>query len=111
MVFEKTGRSTLSAAEEEKIVRSTRRTDLRNIIGALFLVYGIIVFLVGMLNPAADIAQTGGIHINLWTGLGMFITGVLFLLWSKFLPVPAEDILSVYKTVDEKKAEGAGSLD
>lgn len=98
----------LTAAEKEQIVRSTRRTDLRNIIGGLFLVYGVLVTATGLLDPVADRALTGGIPINLWTGISMLVVGVLFFVWSKVAPVPAEDILASYENIEEKKAEGAG---
>lgn len=75
-------------------VRSTRRFDLRRILGALFLAYGVIVTLVGIVNHSTDGDKTGGIQINLWTGIAMLIAGALFLLWDRLAPVPAEDIVS-----------------
>lgn len=99
----------LTQAEKDKIVRSTRRTDLRNIIGGLFVVYGIIVTATGLTDSAAELEQTGGIHINLWTGLSMLVAGILFFLWSRFAPVPAEDILSNFENIEEKIAEGESS--
>ncbi|MDN5605462.1 MAG: hypothetical protein L0G59_08605, partial [Kocuria sp.] len=55
----------LSEAEKKKLIRSTRRTDLRRIIGGLFLIYGVLVTIMGIVDPATDAAKTGGLHINL----------------------------------------------
>jgi hypothetical protein len=80
----------MTQAEKDAFVRSTRRFDLRRILGGLFVLYGVIVTIVGIANPAADTAKTGGIAINLWTGIGMLIAGILFFLWDRLSPVPAE---------------------
>lgn len=100
----------LSEEEKQKLIRSTRRTDLRRIIGALFLVYGAIVLIMGLADPAADIAKTGGLHINLWSGAGMLAAAGLFFLWDRLAPVPEEDIIANAETEGLKKAEGEGKL-
>ncbi|SDT09415.1 hypothetical protein [Microlunatus soli] len=86
----------------EDAVRSTRRFDLRRILGALFGVYGIIVLLVGIVNHSTDGDKTGGIQINIWTGIAMLIAGLLFLLWDRLAPVPAEDIVSSLEQQQEE---------
>ncbi|WP_129656670.1 hypothetical protein [Rothia halotolerans] len=104
-------RITLGPEEKEELIRHTRRTDLRRIIGALFLVYGVVVTLMGILDPAADVAKTGGLHINLWSGLGMLVAAGLFFLWDRLAPVPAEDIVASAEAEEIKKAEGEGKLE
>lgn len=101
----------LSEAEKKNLIRSTRRTDLRRIIGALFLVYGILVTIMGIVDPAADAAKSGGLHINLWTGISMLVVSGLFFLWDHLAPVPEEDIVASAEAVEIKKAEGEGKLD
>ncbi|WP_022882900.1 hypothetical protein [Gryllotalpicola ginsengisoli] len=98
--------------EEEKAayVRSTRRFDLRRILGALFLLYGIIVLITGLVDPAADTKPTGGIAINLWTGIAMIIVGALFWVWDLAAPVPEEDIIGVLEREEEERAEGEGHI-
>jgi hypothetical protein len=95
-------------AEQLKHIRDTRRFDLRRIIGGVFVVYGIIVTLVGIVDPAADTKPTGGIAINLWTGIGMLIVGVLFFLWDHYAPVPADDIVTEELREAELRREGEG---
>jgi membrane-bound ClpP family serine protease len=97
--------------EQQKTVASTRRFDLRRILGALFVLYGVIVFVVGLVATGdKELRMTGGIHINLWTGAAMFVLGLLFFLWDRLSPVPAEDILKSEELEEEQeqaeKSEG-----
>jgi len=98
----------LTPEEQDAHVRSTRRFDLRRIIGAIFVLYGVIVLIVGLADPTADKAKTGGIAINVWTGIVMFVVGGLFFLWDRLRPVPAEDILASYEEEEEERAAGEG---
>ena len=85
---------TLTEAEKEQAVKAARHNDLRLLIGVLFIIYGVIVALCGVIDPAADVAKTGGIQINLWSGIGMLIFGGIFLVWDILRPLPAEDIIA-----------------
>lgn len=62
--------------------------DLRRIIGGLFVVYGVIVTIVGLTDDQAAIDKAQGININLWTGLAMLLLGLFFLAWLKIRPTP-----------------------
>jgi hypothetical protein len=92
-------------AVAEDAVRSTRRFDLRRILGGLFIVYGIIVAIIGLVNHSTDGDKTGGIQINLWTGLAMLVGGLLFLLWDRLAPVPAEDIIGSLEREQQEMQE------
>lgn len=99
----------LTPEERAEAIRDTRRFDLRRFLGGLFLVYGVLVTIMGIVNPAADRAPTGGIAINLWTGLGMLLAGIVFLVWDHFSPVPEADIVrsaTASKAQSMIKAEG-----
>ena len=106
-------KKTLTDAEKDAAVRSTRRFDLRRILGALFVVYGVIVLIVGLvdLGGTAETKLTGGIQINIWTGIGMLVLGGLFFLWDRLAPVPAEDIVRNLEREDEERAAGEGDVD
>ncbi|MFJ4621429.1 hypothetical protein [Streptomyces sp. NPDC088812] len=71
---------------EEKSATAARIFDLRRIIGGLFVVYGVIVTIVGLTDDDEAIAKAQGININLWTGLGMLLLGLFFLAWLKLRP-------------------------
>ncbi|PLS27466.1 hypothetical protein [Bifidobacterium parmae] len=92
-------------AEKEEMVRSTHRSDLRRILGMIFVVYGVVVFAVGLIDPAADVAKTTGLPINLWTGALMFLAGIVFFVWDHFNPVPAEDIIASAEASAAQAAE------
>lgn len=73
---------------EQKSASAARLFDVRRVIGGLFVVYGVIVTIAGITASDADIAKAQGININLWTGIGMLVLGLLFLLWMKLSPPP-----------------------
>ncbi len=65
--------------------------DIRNFIGALLGLYGLILTFVGVFGePSLD--KTGGINANLYTGLGLIVVSVAFLAWARIKPivVPAD---------------------
>jgi hypothetical protein len=61
--------------------------DLRRIIGGLFVLYGVVLTIVGLGDSDAEIAKSAGVHINLWAGLGMLILGLLFIAWALWRPL------------------------
>jgi xanthine/uracil/vitamin C permease (AzgA family) len=77
--------------EEEELAAHTSRSaarlfDVRNVIGGLFTVYGVIITIVGLLDKHAQIEKAQGVRINLWLGLAMLVLGLLFLLWRWLSP-------------------------
>lgn len=71
---------------EGKSTTAARLFDIRRIIGGLFVLYGVIVTIVGLTDGDAAIDKAQGININLWTGLGMLLLGLFFLAWLKLRP-------------------------
>ncbi|MFI1167067.1 hypothetical protein ACH4UM_26585 [Streptomyces sp. NPDC020801] len=85
---------------EHKSASAARLFDLRRIIGGLFVLYGIIVTITGITDSQAAIDKAQGVNINLWTGIGMLLLGIFFLVWMKLRPVPhppAEELLEEQK--------------
>jgi LPXTG-motif cell wall-anchored protein len=65
--------------------------DVRNIIGALIGLYGLVLLVMGLIGPSEDdLAKTGGFNANLWVGLGMLVAGLGFILWSRLRPIVVE---------------------
>jgi hypothetical protein len=80
----------LAGTEElEKRSAAARLFDVRRVIGGLFVVYGVIVTLLGIFDSDSEIDKAQGVRINLWMGLGMLALGLLFLLWLWWRPVKA----------------------
>ncbi len=64
--------------------------DIRNIIGALLAIYGLILLLLGILaDPQTD--KTGGVNANLYAGIVLLAVGGGFLLWARLKPVVVPD--------------------
>jgi len=70
----------------EKVSAAARLFDVRRVIGGLFVVYGVIVTLLGIFESSADIHKAQGVRINLWMGLAMLALGGFFLLWLWWRP-------------------------
>src|SRR3954454_9051900 len=60
--------------------------DIRNIIGGLIGVYGVILTLMGIFGDK-ELDKTGDVNANLWAGLGMLVFGIAFLAWARLRPV------------------------
>ena len=60
--------------------------DIRNIIGALLGIYGVLLLIAGIFMDTAE-AKTGGVNANLWTGLALTVAGAVFLLWARIKPI------------------------
>ncbi|MET0416610.1 MAG: hypothetical protein ABW022_11385 [Actinoplanes sp.] len=83
-------------ADQEKVSRAAKLFDVRRVIGGLFVVYGLIVTVIGLFDTQAEIDKAEGVRINLWMGLAMLALGGLMLLWLRLNPPeapepPAED--------------------
>jgi len=64
--------------------------DIRNIIGGLLGIYGLILTLLGIFaDPQTD--KTGGVNANLWAGLALLVGGAIFIAWAKLRPVVVPD--------------------
>ena len=60
--------------------------DIRNIIGLLLTIYGVILTLMGLFaDPETE--KTGGINANLWAGLGLLVVGLAFIAWARLRPI------------------------
>lgn len=72
----------------EKASAAATLFDLRTVIAVLFGVYGVILTLLGVFGGSAqDLAKTGGIALNLWTGIGMLVVAAAFVTWQRLRPL------------------------
>ena len=77
--------------------------DIRNIIGALLAVDGLIITLVGLFGDAEE-EKTGGVNANLWAGLALLVVGLGFIAWARLRPVVVPDDFEAEH--DEGRPEG-----
>ena len=78
------------AEAEDRTTKALNLFDLRRIIGALFIVYGVILTIVGITDSQKEIDKAAGININLWTGIGMLVVGAIFIAWAMSRPLGEE---------------------
>ena len=69
---------------------AARLFDIRLMIGALFVLYGVMLTVAGFFTSDSDRKKAAGLNINLWLGLGMLIVGAIFLVWFKVNPLKVE---------------------
>ena len=60
--------------------------DIRNIIGALMGLYGVILTLAGIFADP-ELEKTGGVNANLWTGLALIAVAGVFIGWARLRPI------------------------
>lgn len=77
--------------------------DIRNIVGALLFLYGVILVLVSFSTSDAQRAKANGIDANLWVGLCMLLAGVVFIVWAATRPiiVDEEELERNKRAIDE----------
>ena len=60
--------------------------DLRTFVGALFLIFGVIVTLVGLGASQAEIQKAADVNLSLILGIIMLVMGVYFIGWVLLKP-------------------------
>ena len=79
---------------------------MRRFIGGLFLIYGVILFVLGIGASDAEVEKAAGVNVNLWTGLAMLLVGALFIAWALWRPLGQE--LAEAEAESEPAGGGAG---
>ena len=67
-----------------------RLFDLRWVIAGLLSLYGVVLIVVGILDGTAELQKAAGVRINLWTGIGLLVVSVVFLVWARVRPLGIE---------------------
>jgi hypothetical protein len=61
--------------------------DLRSVIGLLFVVYGVVLTILGIIGETPEeLAKAGGLALNLTMGLVMLVVGIGFYIWAFVKP-------------------------
>jgi uncharacterized membrane protein len=85
--------------------------DVRSIIGALMILYGVILLLASFGTSDADKAKADGINANLWVGIVLLLFGILMAVWAVTRPivVDPEQIEAEKKAVEEATVQSKRS--
>jgi hypothetical protein len=95
--------SDTSATARRKPGHTAGLLDIRNIIGSLLAIDGLILLLAGIFADTEE-EKTGGINANLWAGLVLLVVGVAFIAWCRLRPVVVPDDFDADH--DEGRPEG-----
>ena len=74
--------------EEAKNWRLAKLFDLRSFIGALLLIFGVLVIIPGFVAGKATSDKSAGINLALWIGGLMLVVGAFFVIWILLKPPP-----------------------
>jgi hypothetical protein len=95
--------------EEARNWRLAKMFDLRTFIGVLFVIFGVLVIIPGIIANPADIEKAAGINLALWVGGLMLALGVIFLAWllaSPPPPITKEQMAAAKKELEEMGTSG-----
>lgn len=74
------------AQNTSRPARTAGAFDIRNVIGALLGIYGLILLGMAAFGPLHE-DRTGGINANLWVGIILVVAALIFLGWARWRPV------------------------
>jgi hypothetical protein len=79
-----------SQPPKSRVAQAANLFDLRRIIGGVFVLYGVLLTVLGLFDSQQEIDKAAGVNINLWAGLGMLVFGLLMITWALTRPLSEE---------------------
>ena len=80
-------KSEQAETDAQRAAKAARLFDIRRLIGGLFLIYGVILVVLGLGESDASIAKSADINVNLYSGLGMLALSLVFIAWALLRPL------------------------
>ena len=77
--------------DAQRAAKAARLFDIRRLIGGLFLIYGLILVILGLGESDASIAKSADINVNLYSGLGMLALAAFFIAWGLLRPLSGDE--------------------
>jgi hypothetical protein len=87
--------------DAQRAARAANLFDIRRLIGGLFLIYGVILVVLGLGESDASVEKSADININLYAGAGMLVMALCFIAWALLRPLSRQ--------MDESEPAGGGS--
>ncbi len=72
--------------DDKKAKKTAGALDVRNIIGMLMAVYGVILVALGIFSDSSA-AKSGDVNANLYTGLALLVAAAVFFGWARLRPL------------------------
>lgn len=91
-----------SDEDEAEAARAANKFDIRRLIGGLFILYSLILIALGVFGSHTIKNKAAGINVDLWTGIGMLVFGILMIFWALKRPVMPEP--------PETRGQGSGRI-
>ena len=76
--------------DAQRAAKAARLFDIRRLIGGLFLIYGVILVVLGVGESDKSIAKSADINVNLYSGLGMLVVAAIFIAWGLMRPLSGD---------------------
>ena len=76
--------------DAQRAAKAARLFDIRRLIGGLFLIYGVILVILGLGESDRSIAKSADLNVNLYAGLSMLVMSACFLAWAFWRPLGEE---------------------
>lgn len=93
--------------DDNHLERRQRHTagvfDIRNVIGALLGIYGVVLLVLGVVSDDTG-ENTGDLNANLWAGIALLVVAIAFLVWARVRPIVVDE-----KAVAQKRADDEAS--
>jgi drug/metabolite transporter (DMT)-like permease len=77
--------------------------DIRNVIGALLGIYGIVLLVLGIFSDDSG-ENTGDLHANVWAGIALIVVAIAFIAWARVRPTVVDDRAVAEKRSDDSPA-------
>ena len=77
--------------DAQRAAKAARLFDIRRLIGGLFLIYGVILVILGLGESDKSIAKSADINVNLYSGLGMLVVAAFFIAWGLLRPLSGDE--------------------
>jgi hypothetical protein len=91
-----------SDEDEARAAKMANRFDIRRIIGGLFVLYSIVLIVTGLVGDHTVKNKASGVNVDLYTGIGMLVVGILMIAWALLRPVVPEP--------PETRGQGSGRI-
>ena len=91
-----------SDEQEIREAELANRFDIRRLIGAVFVVYGLILTALGVFGSSHVKNKAAGLNIDLWAGIGMLVFAALMIAWALLRPVEPDP--------PERRGRGSGRI-
>src|SRR6476619_7294003 len=65
--------------------------DIRNIIGALLGIYGVVLVIMSFATSDRQLAKASGVNANLWVGIGLLLFAIFFIVWAVLRPIVVDE--------------------